>query len=273
MSIQPNATHDLPLCHLTERALVKVAGDDAAAFLQNLVTNDITKLAASRALYACLLTPQGRFLHDFFISGAPGGGMFLECEAARRDDLIRRLTMFRLRSKVAIEKIEMNVYVTGDARHGAFEDPRLPALGHRFYTQEELTAQPAAVYRDRRIALGIPEGTPDMEVEGDTAANLNLDRLNAVSWDKGCYLGQEITAMTQNRGTVKKRMAIVSGHGLTPGELLHDGHAVGDIRSVNSDGSKGLAVIKLASLGAVLTTAAGASATAHLPGWLNLENE
>lgn len=264
---------DLPLCHLPERALIKVSGDDAATFLQNLVTSDITRLSASRALYACLLTPQGRFLHDFFISAGADGAMLLECEAARRDDLLRRLSMFKLRSKVTLEKMDMHVYATGEPRTGAFEDPRLPSLGHRFYSVDQLPAQPAAVYRDRRIALGIPEGVPDMEVEGDTVANLNLDHLNAVSWDKGCYLGQEITAMTQNRGTVKKRMAIVSGHALVPGPLTQDGHAIGDIRSVDSAGRHGLAVIKLAALGAPFTTVTGVVATARLPGWLKLEND
>jgi folate-binding protein YgfZ len=261
--------------------LLRIAGEDAASFLQNLVTNDVMKLAADQLMYACLLTPQGRFLHDFFIS-RDDGGFFLEGETSRRDDLIKRLNFFKLRAKVTIEdcSAHMEVYTSPErpAAGRYFQDPRLPALGYRFYLPK--MERPAEIsyagsYQDRRIHLGVPEGSIDIKPETDTLAHVNLDHLHAVSWDKGCYVGQEITAMTENRGVAKKRMVIVFGNGLKIGDiLLHGGHEAGEVRSVNSTETEGLAVLKLTSLetpGLVIGRT-GSAVSARLPEWLVLKN-
>jgi hypothetical protein len=218
-------------CLLEERCLIKASGADAESFLQNLVTNDVN---GAGLVYACLLTPQGRFLHDFFISKNKDG-FYLECETTRRDDLIRRLNVFKLRAKVTVEDCsgQFDVYVSTEK---GTQDPRLPSLPKRFYLPKNeriKKTDPSSVYKDLRISLGVPEGTPDMKPEVDTISDANLDLLNAVSWDKGCYVGQEVTARMKNRALVKKRMAIVTGEEL------------GTARVVNSSGSQGLAVVKL----------------------------
>jgi len=271
------------VCRLPERCLIKVSGTDAESFLQNLVTNNVAGIRPDQIVYACLLTPQGRFLHDFFVS-RDTEGLFLECETLRREDLIRRLNIFKLRAKINIEDCHglFDVYAADERPEGitAFRDPRLSELGYRFYlprNQKRPNTFSAEAYRDRRIALGIPEGSIDMRHETDTIANVNLDCLHAVSWDKDCYVGQEITAMTENRGVVKKRMVIVSGQELTSGDtLFHNGHEVGEVRSVNSLRTQGLAIIKLAALNDPsypLTISNGSKVAAQLPEWLKLENE
>ena len=268
------------VCLLEERCLIKISGADAESFLQNIVTNDVAGIRPDQLVYSCLLTPQGRFLHDFFIS-QDAEGFFIECETLRREDLIRRLNIFKLRAKVTIEDDhgKFHVYAATEQpkKIPPFKDPRLSELGYRFYLpagQKYPDALSPEAYRDRRIGLGVPEGSIDMKPETDTIANVNLDYLHAVSWNKGCYIGQEITAMTENRGVVKKRMLVVSGHMLTAGDMLsQNGHDVGEIRSVNSLRTQGLAVLKLSVLNnslSPLTGGAGAIVFAQLPKWLKL---
>jgi hypothetical protein len=266
--------------HLEERSLIKVSGEDAESFLQNLITNSVAGLSRDRLVYSCLLTPQGRFLHDFFIS-RDTEGFFLECETRRREDLLRRLKIFKLRAKVTIEDCDglFHIYASTQApeKIKSFKDPRLDELGYRFYLpagQKYPDTLSPETYRDRRISLGVPEGGIDMKPEADTIANVNLDYLHAVAWNKGCYVGQEITTMTKDRGVVKKRMVIVSGHMLTAGAIIsHNGHDVGEIRSVNSQRTEGLALLKLSALndtGWPLTSKTGAIVRAQLPEWLRM---
>ncbi len=256
---------------LIERCLIKVSGDDAESFLQSLVTQDVAGLQPGKLLYGCLLTPQGRFLHDFFIF-KENAEFFLECETQRRDDLIRRLKIFKLRSKVAIEETPLAVYA---GQQGTFRDPRLEALGCRSYLPAHTDAAPATDYKDLRIHLGVPEGSIDIKPEIDTLADINLDYLHGVSWTKGCFVGQEVAARMENRGLVKKRMVIVSGDRLSAGDALtQEGHAVGEVRSVNVTRSEGLAILKLAALKETvpLMQPAGTIVKARLPDWLDIEN-
>ena len=261
------------LFHLPERCLIKISGDDAETFLQSLVTQNVAGLEAGRLIYACLLTPQGRFLHDFFIFREEGA-FFLECETQRREDLLRRLKMFRLRSKVMIEDCAADFSVYAGAT-GKFRDPRLAELGFRTYlpADHQVTKAASAVaYKDMRIHLGVPEGSIDIRPEIDTLSDMNLDRLHAVSWDKGCFVGQEVAARMENRGLVKKRLLIVAGESLTVGEALsQDGHAVGEVRSVNKAGREGLALLKLAALeseGGRITRSDKSIISIHPPAWL-----
>ncbi len=255
------------ICLLKDRSLVRVSGVDAESFLQNLVTNDVVHLEKGQLVYACLLTPQGRFLHDLFISRTDGG-FFLECETARREDLIRRLNIFKMRAKVLIEDCNayFDIYAT-DGKDG-MEDPRLPELGCRRYfpagEKVETTVSPEA-YKDRRISLGVPEGSAEIRPEVDTIFDANLDKLNAVSWDKGCYVGQEVTARMNNRNLIKKRMVVVEGALSKAGDsLMQDGHVMGEIRVLNSAGNQGLAVVKVAGMQqGQMTLSSGAIISAH----------
>jgi folate-binding protein YgfZ len=292
--------------HLPERCLIKISGEDAEAFLQSLVTQDMAGLEVGKLIYTCLLTPQGRFLHDFFIH-KEGEDFFLECETQRREDLLRRLKIFKLRSKVVIEDCSAE-FVVYAGEQGRFQDPRLSELGYRSYRHAADGRHPdsgeaaiykgasrdqtpptyalhtkyaggvagnAAAYKDHRIHLGIPEGSIDIKPEIDTLADMNLDKLNAVSWDKGCFVGQEVAARMENRGLVKKRMVIVSGAQLAAGEALtQNGVSVGDVRSVNTAGTEGLALLKLAALDNAESVMRPDKSiiTARLPDWLKLEN-
>ena len=285
---------------LEDRGVLALTGDDRVPFLQGLTTNDVGRVAADRVLFSAFLTPQGKYLHDFFMA-AVGDALLLDCEAARRDDLLRRLRIYRLRSAVTLEDATARFVVAaliGDdapARVGlkasdpgaaapfadglAYRDPRLPALGGRaFLPRDHAAAALAAAgldevdardYHRLRLSLGVPDGSRDMVVEKSTLLESNFDELGAISWDKGCYLGQELTARTRYRGLVKKRLVPVTVDGpLPPGgtPVTLDGREVGEMRG-GADGLA-LALIRLdaltrATAGETPLVAAGATLTPH----------
>ncbi|MGE4312641.1 MAG: folate-binding protein YgfZ [Pseudobdellovibrionaceae bacterium] len=233
--------------HIPNRGLIELEGEDAVPFLQRLISNDMALLETQPAIYACLLTPQGKFLHDFFVSRGPNV-ILLECEGgARAHDLFERLKKYRLRAKVNIS-VEDNVPVfacfnnTPDA---SYPDPRHAEMGHRaFIHPEGAEEKPFEIYDEHRIRLGIPDGSRDAELERSTLAELNLDKLNAVSFQKGCYVGQELTARMEYRGLAKKHLVAITGKSL-PSPFLPleiDGEELGEMRS--SCGNVGLALIR-----------------------------
>jgi folate-binding protein YgfZ len=282
-------------------------GEDRVAFLQGITSNDIDQVAANRAVFSAFLTAQGKFLHDFFVI-ALGDSLLLDCDADRRDDLFRRLRIYRLRSKVEIadataqyavavafgEGAAQAVGLSSNASPGeavpfaggiAYRDPRLPALGIRVVAPHEGLAETlrdagladadAAAYDSHRLALGVPEGGRDLLVEKSTLLESNYDTLNAISWDKGCYLGQELTARMKYRGLVKKRLMPVTVDGTLPAAgtpITFDGRDVGEMRS----GRDGLAiallrldaVAKAAEQGASALTAEGATITVRDAAWM-----
>lgn len=253
--------------HLSDRCLVRVAGDDARDFLQNVITNDMKHAGAGKLLYSCLLMPQGFFLHDFFI-GQDDGGYFLDCETARVDDLLRRFAIFKLRAKVNFSRMDGNVY----ANAGGIADPRLASLPPRFYSAETVPAAPVADYHDICIGLTIPCGSLAI-TERDTMADVNLDLLNAVAWDKGCFIGQEVAARMYNLSKAKRRIVTIRSE--TPiamgTKVLAEGKDMGEIRQVSSDGLAALAQLKVAVLAAnppELQTADGQPLGLSVPDYL-----
>ena len=230
---------------LPERGILAVSGPDRRSFLQGLVSNDVEKLAAGRAVYAALLTPQGKYLHDF-IMVEQGEAIWLDAEAARLADLRRRLSMYRLRAKVEIaERPELGVAaVFGDGalpalglpdepgavrpfgRTGSsLVDPRLAELGARVIAdrlrlarlaETGLTEADFAAYDRHRLALGVPDGSRDLVPEKSILLESGFDELNGVDWQKGCYVGQELTARTKYRGLIKKRLFPVRIEGPPP---------------------------------------------------------
>jgi folate-binding protein YgfZ len=303
---------------LGERGVLAVGGDDRVAFLQGLVSNDVGRLAPDRALYSLFLTAQGKFLHDFMMV-ATGDAILLDVEAARRDDLLRRLKVYRLRSKVtlddrggdccvlafwgegALERLGLPAEPGAAAPFAApfaaaplaggmgvaFTDPRLAGLGARAVVPmapaEALAAAAAAGFAagdatgwdSLRLSLGVPDGSRDMTVDKAIPLENNLDDLNAISWDKGCYLGQELTARTRYRALIRRRLfpvRLVEGPPPEPGTpvRLADGREIGEIRSVRPP--FGLAMLRLEELadGAEkhCRLDAGPSViTAHRPDW------
>lgn len=192
---------------LNARALVRLApldpGEDVAAFLQGLVTNDVT---GPLPCYAALLSAQGKHLFDFIVWG-DGADLLLDCEAAHADELVKRLSMYRLRRRIGITREDsLAVHWSPEAHQGASADPRLPALGHRWL------AAPGGEHADaawlaHRLGLGVPEGRAEM---GDILwLETNAVELSGVSFTKGCYIGQENTARMNWRQKVNRRLVVV----------------------------------------------------------------
>jgi folate-binding protein YgfZ len=267
---------------LNDRRLLKVTGEDAFDFLQNIITNDMSLLTAQRMIYACLLSPQGQWLHDFFVIPLEDG-FVLDVESGGYDDLFRRLTMFKLRAKVVLQADdETRVYAAAEtapvpAGEGIrpYADPRLSALGRRVYARQAVAAANGSLadYEDFCLSLGVPAGRKTIAAGRDVMADVNLDLLHAVAWDKGCFIGQEVAARMHHRNLSKKRLFVLTGDGLEPGAVLHhDAVEAGQIRQVSQDGKQALAVVKIAVLSHSsdrLTTAEGKTVAVHKPAYLS----
>jgi folate-binding protein YgfZ len=240
---------------LPNRAVLRLDGPDKAGFLQGLVSNDVTAATPERAVYACMLTPQGKFLHDFFIV-AEGDSLLIECEADRRADLIQRLKTYRLRSKVEIVDVtdDYSVFaVVGGETDKGYADPRNPALGRRVFLPPgqtlEVTPGGLEAYERLRISLAAPDGSRDIEIGKGILLENNIDLMKGISWTKGCYTGQELTARTYYRGLIKKRLAPVRIIGEAPiigFPLLENDIEIGEMRS--SAGDIGLALLGIEAI-------------------------
>lgn len=264
------------LAALPGRAVIEIGGEDRVAFLQGLVSNDVAEVVPGHAVWAALLTPQGKYLADFFIL-ADGDRLLLDAEHDQVATLVQRLTRFRLRSKVTIRPaVELLVHAAwdGEPQIAAIvaPDPRLPDAGWRVFSPVPLPVNASAEDFDHhRLTLGLPDGTADLEAEKTVLLEAGFDELHGVSWDKGCYMGQELTARTKYRGLVKRRLVPVAVEGPLPQPgtpVLRDGTEVGTMRSGRP--GVGLAVLRLDALEATLACGE-ARLTARLPGWMRLQ--
>jgi tRNA-modifying protein YgfZ len=248
---------------LADRGVVRVGGDDAEKLLQGIVTNDMSLLASKPALHAALLTPQGKILFDFFVVKTPDG-FLLETAREKAAELAKRLTMYRLRAKVEIADASGARRVLA-AWGGAipqgleqtagtivFADPRLPELGWRVIADAAhgsgiagATEVGAEAYHAHRIALGVPEGGKDYAFGDAFPHEADLDLLSGVSFDKGCFVGQEVVSRMQHRGHARKRVVPLEGDAvLSSGADITAGAAViGRIGSVA--GQQALAMARL----------------------------
>jgi folate-binding protein YgfZ len=286
------------------RGLLAIAGEDKVSFLQGLVSNDVAKASPAQALYSAFLTAQGKYLHDFFLAET-GGSFYIDCEAGRREDLKRRLSLYKLRSKVTVADATASHAVAllfgsdALARLGlepepgsavsfgggvAYVDPRLAALGARAVLPRENAAAALEAagfvageetdYDRHRMALGVPDGSRDLPVEKAILLENGFDELHAIDWNKGCYLGQELTARTRYRGLVRKRLLPVTIEGPTPAPgtpIMRDDKEAGEMRSA-TDGI-GLALLRLEHVEgdpAPILRAGDAKLTAKKPDWLRL---
>ena len=263
------------LAALPERAVIEVGGEDRVTFLQGLVSNDVAAATLGCAVWAALLTPQGKWLADFFIL-ADQERLLLDCERAQVPVLLQRLTRFRLRSKVtlgAAESLHVHAAWGGTPTEDAIvaRDPRLADAGWRLLATHPLPTTASEADWDRhRLALGLPDGSRDLEPEKTVLLEAGFDELNGVSWSKGCYMGQELTARTKYRGLVKRRLVPVSVAGPlpTPGTpVQRDGTEAGTMRSGRD--AMGLAVLRLNALRDRLTCGE-ATLTPSIPAWMRL---
>lgn len=266
---------------LTDRGVVKISGDDARNFLNNLVTTEIADVRPGVAKFGALLTPQGKVVVDFLITEAPaghGGGLLLDCPAALAGPLATKLGFYKLRAKVSIDNLSDNLGVL--AIWGgtpavipdlAFADPRQGQLGWRILVPGDLAEKLAASlgaeisatgsYEAHRIACSVPRGGVDFLYGDAFPHETNMDRLHGVDFDKGCYIGQEVVSRMEHRGTARTRTVrlTVDGFGPEPGtDILADDRVVG--RMGSSAEGYGLATLRIDKVGAAVQTSSSLTA-------------
>jgi folate-binding protein YgfZ len=259
------------LASLPDRGVIEIAGDDRVSFLQGLVSNDVTLAAPDRAIWAALLTPQGKWLADFFIL-SDGARLLLDVERGQAAGLVQRMARFRLRAKVTLQDRSDTLHVhaawagTPDlpADAVAAPDPRLEAAGLRIIATSLLPANATP-------ALGLPNGSADLESEKTVLLEAGFDELQGISWSKGCYMGQELTARTKYRGLLKRRLVPVAIDGAAPAPgtpVLHDGAEVGAMRSAR--GAIGLALLRLDAAAAGDLRCGETRLHPVIPAWMRL---
>ena len=187
---------------LTDRAIIHLSGEDVRGFLQGIVTNDVT---GALPVWAGLLTPQGKCLFDFIIL-EDGDDLLLDCETEAADDLIKRLSIYRLRRPIGIERDPtVSVHWSTDRSEGSL-DPRLPQLGKRWLGPAD---EQASGWLEHRLRLGVCEGRAEL---GDILwLECNAAELNGVSFAKGCFVGQENTARMNWRQKINRRLFVTMG--------------------------------------------------------------
>jgi len=233
---------ELPICH-PDTGFISVAGDEACAFLQSIITANVETLPIGACRPTALLTPQGRVLIDMMVYRPASDRFLLRSDAARRDDLFTRLRRYRLRRLIdlAIEPdIRLVLLLSNQAAETiaiqmimSCSDPRSPELGsHCLVNAHHLPAQMGAIdsWHANRIAAGVPEGSIDLTPERALMLEAGLDRLGAVDFEKGCYVGQEVTARTHYRGLVKRRLVPLTIAGDPPAidsDIIWQGTVIG----------------------------------------------
>ncbi len=189
---------------LADRALIRISGEDVRGFLQGLVTQDMASVTPETPRWAALLTPQGKALFDFILWAA-GDSILVDCEAAQREALVRRLSIYRLRRPITIEAIEGGVHWSPNTGQG-LPDPRLAALGYRWLGVA--AGGEATGWREHRLRLGVTEGVEELGQDKTLWLECNAGELGGVSFTKGCYVGQENTARMHYRAKVNRRLVV-----------------------------------------------------------------
>ncbi len=229
-----------------DRAVLRLSGADAREFLQDLVTNDVDKAAPDRAVYAALLTPQGKYLFDFFVL-ADDDELLLDVAAADAPALAQRLAMYRLRRKVEIAATDLKVGLVWDGGEEGVPDPRDPALGRRVYSIDPIEENATmAEYDALRVKLGAPQSGVELVRDETYILEAGFERLKGVDFRKGCFVGQEIVARMKHKTELRKGLCRVSvtGEAPPPGtEVLDEnGKIAGTLFTVA--GGEGLAALR-----------------------------
>ncbi|MBO6805559.1 folate-binding protein [Thalassospira sp.] len=291
---------------LPDRAVIRVSGPDRVSFLQGLVSNNIETISPEKSGYGALLSPQGKFLFDFFVYHQDEDSLLIECERGengeRAAQLFKKLRMYKLRAKAELTDVSDSYDVIAvfgkdalsslslDATPGATAhmadgikavDPRLAAMGARVLLPKNALAEMAAIgaeesdvetYHQMRVMLGIPNGSEEMEVDKSILLESGFEELGGVDFKKGCYMGQELTARTKYRGLVRKRLLPVRIDGPAPNTgtpIMNGDKEAGIIRSVH--GEFGLALVRLERVDDDADLRAGdAKVTVSVPDWVQL---
>lgn len=275
----------MPLAALSNRAVLQVSGAEARHFLHNVVTCNVETLTPGTARFGALLTPQGKIIVDFFILDAGDDTFLIDAPAALAGDLLKRLTLYRLRAQVTLaqdDTLAVGAAFGGDAPPAgarAFEDPRLPALGQRFILPHEAqVAGDEAAYEAHRIALGVPSGGADFAYGDAFPHEADMDQLGGVDFRKGCYVGQEVVSRMQHRGTARTRavMARFINAPEAGSEIFAGEKTVGRIGS--AAGQQGIALVRLdraadARAAGLPLMAGGVEVTLGKPDWATFSME
>lgn len=255
------------IAHLSSRALLRVSGPDARPFLHTLLTQDVETLTAGDLRFAALLSPPGRLLFDLILLGQDDG-VIVDVAADRREALIQRLSMYRLRADVTIDALDTPVMAAwnGDA-DGFLPDPRTPRLGGRRY---DGLAKPNATEADwlaHQLAVGVP-ASGDALVDRTYPIEANYDLLHGIDFQKGCFIGQETTSRMWRRGAIRNRMLPITFDGPPPAmgtEILNGELRAGEIMT-GQDGAA-MALLRLDRLDGALTVD-GRPVVVHRPAFL-----
>ncbi|MEM7427771.1 MAG: folate-binding protein [Pseudomonadota bacterium] len=270
---------------LPSRAAVSISGEEASEFLNGVITHDMEEVDEGKPGYGALLTPQGKILFDFFIL-RDGERYLVDCSAAQKADLIKRLTFYKLRAKVDIADESGNLGIAagwqGATLPGAsYPDPRAETAGWRTFADFEalgaLEDAGESAYDAYRIALGLADTDKDIGSGELFPHEANFDQVGGVSFTKGCYVGQEVVSRMRHKAKVRKRIVIAerSDGALTAGaDITTDGKVSGSVLS--AAGGKGLALIRLDRLADAYASggeisADGAPVSFEKPAWGDFE--
>lgn len=245
MVLMANSSFLMQVRH--ERAVLGLEGPETENFLHNLVTADVLGLAEGEARYGALLTPQGKILFDFFVVKT-AGGYLLDCAASQLEELTKRLVFYRLRAKVVIaerKNLEVGVSPERPAGMAAYVDPRTPLIGWRVLAEKGKL--PAGTgYDAARIAFGLADSDGDIGIGELFPHEANFDQLGAVSFSKGCYIGQEVVSRMEHRATARSRILPVTFDGAAPprgAAIKSADKTIGTVLS--SAGNAALALLRL----------------------------
>ena len=224
-----------------QRKVFRFSGTDARKFLQNLITNDIKRLDTG-PVYSALLTPQGKFIADFFLI-ADGNDILIDVDAGAAATLITRLNMYKLRADVTISETDLIVSRgLNDAPEGAVADPRDANLGWRYYGAEDHNTE-TVDWDALRVDHKIPEMGRELDAES-YILEMGFEGLNGVDFRKGCYVGQEVTARMKHKTELRKGLARLVADADIPenADVISNGKVIG--RTHTSAGKRALAYLR-----------------------------
>jgi folate-binding protein YgfZ len=258
----------MPVARLSSRALVRVAGPDARSFLHTLLTQDVETLGQGQVRFGALLSPPGRLLFDLFIWG-DADAVVLDVAADRRADLMRRLSLYKLRAQVEIREDDRPVLVSWPSVADGFApDPRLAALGGRRLGEGPSEDAAEGDYEAHRLAVGAPDPATDGGHDRHYPIEADFDLLNGIDFHKGCFVGQETTSRMKRRGAVKNRMLPIAFDGPPPApgtEVLNGELRAGEV--LTSQDGAAMALLRLDRIDGELT-ADGRPVSVRRPDWL-----
>ena len=249
--------------HLSDRAVLRVSGTEARSFLQGLLTNDVV---GALPVWAGLLSAQGKYLFDMIVHDG-GDALLLDVAGERAADLLKRLTMYKLRRAVTVESTRLKVFAAWDGPSDATWDPRLPGLGRRWVAEDAEGDATLSEYDLHRLALGVPDSA-DFEVDRTMWLEGNAVELAGVSFTKGCYVGQENTARMHHRDKLRKRLLpVLFDGGPGDGVILAGEREAGTLRTHRDERGIALLRVEYVERGDALAMAGGA-VTVEWPSWI-----